>query len=222
MQWMVTKMVRWDGHGTSFVELGAGGVSSINPKRERGGGLMAEKKWAFGGKYNKEQFSACCRPWSTCQHWDARAQKWLFQAPGFPLGRSAPAWMDWGTRASIFKWTWLNVDRDVNPGLSVFSMLDFGTGTLCRCTQSCLYLTQLDPTLIPCGVDRNGWKITSHLPIEEKAGWKQDGYKCWADKVQYQSYMRVCNEQGRRFKRSPFPHQPQTQSWNTGLGAGNG
>lgn len=58
-----------------------------------GDGLMAEKKWVFCGKYNKQQSSACCRLWSTCEHWNIRAQIELFQPPGFPLDRSAPARM---------------------------------------------------------------------------------------------------------------------------------
>lgn len=98
-----------------------------------------------------------------------RAQIWLFQPPGFFLDRSAPARTDRGTRASIFKcMTWLNMARDANPGLSVFSALDFGTGPLCRCTQSWLEWTSFSLTLLYSHMEWTGMDGKSSHTFPER------------------------------------------------------
>lgn len=153
MQWLVTKMVRWDGHDNSLVcrAWSWRGQLHQSSKREGNHGRWANgrKNGVFCGKYNKQLSSVWRRVCSSCEHWNIRAQIRLFQPPGFPLDRSAPARMGWGTCASIFKCTtWLSVAGDVNPGLTVFSALDFVTGTLCRCTQSCWQCTSLSLTLL--------------------------------------------------------------------------
>lgn len=65
------------------------------------GGLTAEKMGNFC-PYNKQQFSVCCTPRCTWERRNTRAQMWLFQPPGFPLARSAPARTHRGTCASAF------------------------------------------------------------------------------------------------------------------------
>lgn len=144
--------------------------------------------------YNKQQFSSSCRPWCTWEHWNRRAQMWLFWPSGYSLARSFAARTHWGTRASIFNCTtWLSMASGVNQGLSVCSTLVFGTGFFCRCTQSCTTWTSAQSHLWPqkewIGLDGEAAQLLHdlHLPVERKAGWKWDGRKCWAEEVQDRS-----------------------------------
>lgn len=177
--------------------------------------------------YNKQQFSACCRPWCTWEPWNIRAQMWLFQPPGFPLARSAPARTHWGTRASVFNCTiWLSVASGVNPGLSVCSTLVLGTGPFCRSIQNCTAWTSAQPRL---QLQKEWTGLDGQVPhssttrtfpwrgrqAQNRMGANTELKKCKTG-VKWVAAMR--REAGLRDL--PFPCQLPPWPWNTGAGNG--